>query len=111
MYQANSPVDELSNLRARIAELRARETALEARFIELRDTGPFTGFSGDVVVSQTTHEVFDISKLPNAVLNDARFYSMRQVTSVRIEPHDDIDGDSLFAGISDTTAPNAIEHQ
>ncbi|MFT6168599.1 MAG: hypothetical protein ACJAR9_000709, partial [Celeribacter sp.] len=46
MYQPNSPVDELANLRARIAELRAREIVLESRFIELRDTGPFTGFSG-----------------------------------------------------------------
>lgn len=111
MYQPNSPVDELASLRAKIAELRARETVLEARFIELRESGPFTGFSGDVVVDQTTHEVFDISKLPNAVLNDTRFYSLRQVTTVRIEPHEDIDKQSLFAGIGDARAAHAIEHQ
>lgn len=111
MYQPNSPVDELANLRARIAELRAREIVLESRFIELRDTGPFTGFSGNVVVNQTTHEVFDISKLPSTVLNDTRFYALRQITSVRIEPHDDINGHSMLAGIGDTVTSHAIEHR
>jgi hypothetical protein len=111
MYQPNSPVDELASIRAKITELRAREATLVARFIELRDAGPFTGFSGDVVVNQAAHEVFDISKLPNAVLNDARFYSLRQVTSVRIEPHEDIDSRSLFSGISESRAAKSIEHQ
>jgi hypothetical protein len=38
---SNSPVDELAQIKNSIVELRAREAALEARFIELRDAGPF----------------------------------------------------------------------
>jgi hypothetical protein len=111
MYQPNSPVDELASIRAKIAELRARETTLVARFVELRDAGPFTGFAGNVVVDQAAHDVFDISKLPTALLNDARFYSLRQVTSVRIEPHEDIDSRSLFSGITEARVAHSIEHQ
>jgi len=111
MYQPNCPVDELVKLRAKIAELRARETTLERRFIELRNQGTFTGFAGNVVVSHCAHDVFDISKLPETILNDPAFYARRQVTSVRIEPHEDIDGQSWIAGISQPAASNMIEHQ
>ncbi|MBU2868656.1 DUF4315 family protein [Pacificibacter marinus] len=111
MYQPNCPVDELAKLRAKIAELRARETTLEARFIELSNHSTFTGFSGNVVVSHSIHDVFDISKLPETILNDPAFYARHQVTSVRIEPHDDIDSQSWIAGIGKPAASNMIEHR
>lgn len=111
MYQPNCPVDELAKLRAKIAELRARETTLVARFIELRDQGRFTGFVGNVVVSDTAHDVFDISKLPETILNDLAYYARRHVTSVRIEPHEDIDSPSWIAGIGKPAVSNMIEHQ
>lgn len=109
MYTANSPVDELAKIRSQLAQLRARETTLEARFIELQASGPFTGFSGDVIVDQTAHEVFDISKLPNAILNDARFHSLRRVTSVRIEPH--IDTSFMPEMVEKSPRRNLVEHQ
>lgn len=108
MFMPNSPVDELAGIRAKISELRARETALVAQFVQLQNTGPFVGFAGDVVVDETTHEVFDISKLPAAILNDARFYSMRKVTTVTIEPHEDINRHSSFAGFASKSA-HAVE--
>ena len=111
MYQPSSPVDELVNLRAEISELRARETTLEARFIELRDQGAFTGFSGNVVVNHAAHDVFDISKLPDAILNDPAFYTLRHVTSVRIEPHEDLASQSWLAGLGVDRAPRVIEHR
>ncbi|AVW91569.1 hypothetical protein DA792_11175 [Celeribacter baekdonensis] len=91
MFMTRSPADELASLRAKIAELRARETALEARFIEMNDTGRFVGFSYDVVVSRTAYQVFDISKLPDSILNDDRFYATKHVTSIRVEPRDETD--------------------
>lgn len=111
MYQTNSPVDELVTLRAKIAELRARETTLETRFIELRNQGHFTGFSGRVMVSHAAHKVFDISKLPEAILNDPAFYALRHVTSVRIEPHEDINQQVWLSGGGTACAPNLIEHR
>lgn len=111
MYQPNSPVDELANLRTKIAELRARETTLEARFIGLRDQGTLTGFSGTLVVNNAVHDVFDIAKLPDAILNDPAFYTLRHVTSVRIEPHEDINGQSWLAGIGVAPAPQVIDHR
>ncbi|NIY80352.1 MAG: hypothetical protein HWE33_07470 [Rhodobacteraceae bacterium] len=91
MYMTRSPVDELARLRAKIAELRAREAALEARFIEGNDTGRFPGYSWDVVVSRTSYQVFDISKLPQHILNDDRYYATKHVTSIRIEDRDESD--------------------
>ncbi|WP_417273469.1 hypothetical protein [Celeribacter halophilus] len=89
MYMTRSPVDELARLRAKIAELRAREAALEARFIECNDTGRFPGYTCDVVVSRTAYQVFDISKLPQEMLDDDRYYATKHVTSIRIEDRDD----------------------
>lgn len=111
MYMPNSHVDELAKIRGQIAELRARETTLEARFIKQRSSGPFTGFSGYVVVDQTAHEVFDIAKLPDAMLNDTRFYSLRHVTTVRIEPHETVNTRSLTAPRMSTTSLQSINQQ
>lgn len=111
MAQQNSPVDELANLRARIIELRAREATLEVRFIDQRNQGFSTGRSGNVVVSHTSHHVFDISKLPDAILNDPALYTLRQVTTVRIEPHEDIGNQSWLASAGVTNAASLIEHQ
>ncbi|WP_148087088.1 hypothetical protein [Pacificibacter maritimus] len=97
---SNSPVDELAQIKNSIAELRAREHALETRFVQLRNSGPFSGFAGELVIEQTAHEVFDIAKLPDTVLNDPRFYSLRQVTSVRIEPHEETNSHALFAQVT-----------
>ncbi|MBW6418075.1 hypothetical protein [Celeribacter sp. PS-C1] len=98
MYMTRSPVDELATLRAKIAELRAREAAVEARFIEGNDTGRFPGFTCDVVVSRTAYQVFDISKLPHHILNDDRYYATKHVTSIRIEERDDSDAVILLGG-------------
>ena len=108
MFMPTSPVDKLEGIRAKISELGSCEAALVAQFVKLQNTGPFVGFAGDVVVDETTHEVFDISKLPAAILNDARFYSMRKVTTVTIEPHEDINRHSSFAGFASKSA-HAVE--
>lgn len=89
MEMSLSPVDELAAIRAKIALLRARESALEARFLENNEPGVYPGFNVDVVVERTMHEVFDIAKLPNAVLNDPRYYAQKVTTRVHIEEHDD----------------------
>ncbi|WP_158401953.1 hypothetical protein [Celeribacter indicus] len=83
-----SPADDLARLRAQIAVLRAREAALEARFLEMNETGRFPGFTCDVVVSRTGHEILDVSKLPAGIVDDPRYRTTRHVTSVRIEARD-----------------------
>ncbi|WP_434286574.1 hypothetical protein [Celeribacter sp. SCSIO 80788] len=89
MDMSLSPVDELARLRAKIAELRARESALVAGFISAHAPGRYHGLTCDVVVSHTAYQVFDISKLPPEMLDDDRYYATKQVTSIRIEDHEE----------------------
>lgn len=96
MYMTRSPVDELARLRAKIAELKAREAVLESRFLETEGSGRYPGFTCDVVVTRTAYQVFDISKLPEELLNDERFYATKHVTSIRIEEHDASDAVAVF---------------
>ncbi|MGC8202836.1 hypothetical protein ACP2AV_09055 [Aliiroseovarius sp. PTFE2010] len=86
MFMDRSPADELARIRARIAELRAREAALKAAFIEGNETGRFEGFAHDVVVQRTEQEVFDITRLPGEILENPLYYRTRFVTEVRTEP-------------------------
>ncbi|WP_417247906.1 hypothetical protein [Celeribacter sp.] len=88
MNMRQAPADELAALRAKIATLRVRESALEAAFLEMNDTGMFPGFSNTVHVERTRHQVFDISKLPAHVLDDPRFHTTRVVTRITVEPRD-----------------------
>lgn len=96
MYMKPSAVDELVQIRTQIAELRARETALEAGFINAGDTTRFPGFAADVVVERNSYDVFDVSRLPRDMLNDDRFYRLKHVTTVRIEEHRESDAIPLF---------------
>lgn len=88
MDMRRAPADELASVRAKIAALRARESALEAAFLEMNDTGLFPGFENMVRVERNSHSVFDISKLPDAILDDPRYYATRVVTRIHIEPRD-----------------------
>ncbi|PTQ72504.1 hypothetical protein [Celeribacter persicus] len=102
MDMSLSPVDELARLRAKLAELRAREAALEAGFLTFSGTsgtvGRYHGLTCDVVVSRTGYQVFDISKLPSEILHDARYYATKQVTSIRIEEHGEDDLPATYDG-------------
>ncbi|TNE62953.1 MAG: hypothetical protein EP336_18570 [Rhodobacteraceae bacterium] len=97
MDMSLSPVDELARLRRKIAELRAREAALEAGFISSCASGRYHGLTCDLVVSHTAYQVFDISKLPPDTLGDDRYYATKQVTSIRIEERED---DALPAALN-----------
>lgn len=89
MQIPRSPVDELATIRACIADLRSRESALEIGFLGHSDSDRFAGFSYNAVVERNSYEVFDIANLPKHILNDPRYYSRREVTTVRLEPLDD----------------------
>ncbi|SFI59102.1 hypothetical protein [Celeribacter neptunius] len=105
MYMTRSPVDELARLRGKIAELKAREATLEARFLQGNTSGRYPGFTCDVVVSRTAYQVFDISKLPRDILDDERFYSTKHVTSIRLEEHDEDDAMTVLPRAVGRDAP------
>lgn len=86
MATSAAPADELAEVRAQIATLRAREAALEAAFISMRDSCHFPGYANTVRVERKAHQVFDLSKLPQRVLDDPRLYITREVTRVIVEP-------------------------
>ncbi|WP_114285106.1 hypothetical protein [Candidatus Halocynthiibacter alkanivorans] len=89
MFMTRSPIDELARIRAEMGELRAREAALEIEFLENYGPGKHSGFSWELYVEKTAHQIFDISMLPDAVLNDPKYYSSRNSTRIRLEPRHD----------------------
>lgn len=109
MFMTRSPVDELASIRNKIAELRAREAALEVRFLEMNDTGRFSGFNAEVVVERNSHEVFDIMKLPQEMLDDPRYYATRHVTTVRIEEREDPELAFLPSSLDEDTVIESYE--
>lgn len=110
MFMPRSPADELANLRNRIAELRAREAALEARFIEMNDEGRHIGYLADVIVERRAHDVFDITKLPPEIQNDPRFHTVKHVTSIRVEPRDTVGIDAFLELEAPGSDFEVIEH-
>jgi hypothetical protein len=86
MFMTRSPIDELARIRAKMGELRAREAALEVEFLENYGPGKHSGFSWELHVEQTAHRIFDISMLPDEVLNDPKYYSSRNSTRIRLDP-------------------------
>ncbi|WP_439105430.1 hypothetical protein [Celeribacter marinus] len=90
MDLSHSPVDELAQLRRKIAELRVRESMLEAAFLQTRETGVFHGYRANVRIERSLQDVFDITKLPAQIVDDPHFQSTRVITSVRIEPRLDV---------------------
>jgi hypothetical protein len=86
MFMSRSPIDKLARIRAEMGELRAREAALEIELLENYGPGRHSGFCWDLHVEQTAHQIFDISMLPDEVLNDPTYYSSRNSTRIRLEP-------------------------
>ena len=80
-----SPADELAEVRAEIARLKAREAQLRAFFL----TAPLTARSGRwsrVVVEETQSQRFNPSLLPDPIRRDAQFTELRLVQTVRCLP-------------------------
>jgi hypothetical protein len=102
MFMPHTTVDEIANLRQKITELRVREMALEKRLVSKANANTFIGLTANARIEMNVHDVFDVSKLPADILDDPKYYTARQVTSLRIEPHDDMKDVSSFA---DQTAP------
>ena len=74
------PVEELAQIRAEIRALQAREDELRAGFLSGRT--PREGPSHRVSVTQQQTRVFDQTRLPEAILQNPRFY--RDQISARV---------------------------
>ena len=80
-----SPADELAEVRAEIARLKAREAQLRAFFL----TAPLTARSGRwsrVEVEETHTRRFNPALLPEPIRQDAQFSELRLVQTVRCLP-------------------------
>lgn len=89
MIAHRSPVDELAYVRARIAELKAREATLRMAFLENNETGRFPGYSNDVLVQRKGQKIFDSSRLPEHIRDDPQYYRMHYATYVRVVEKED----------------------
>jgi len=80
-----NPADELADVRAEIARLRAREAALRQMFLADPDQ-PVAGRWHRVEVVRLRHRVFDASLLPGIVRNNPLFWREKTVQAVRCVP-------------------------
>lgn len=65
--------DELGEVRAQIAALKAREAALRRRLIDHRPNGPVRGARFTVRVEERPEYTFDTALLPDSILADPAF--------------------------------------
>lgn len=80
-----SPADELAEIRAEIARLKAREAALRAHFLrhpKEQTLGRWTR----VEVVETCQRRFNPALLPDAIRQDPRYLEERRVQTVRCLP-------------------------
>ena len=101
MFIPHTTIDEIASIRRKIAELRAREAALETRLVSTATSSVLPGLTANARIEINVHNVLDISRLPRDILNNPKYYVARQITSLRIEPHENNIDPSLF------TAPKA----
>ena len=80
-----SLADELTEIRAEIARLKAREAALRAHFLRHPDQGA-QGRWSRVEVVESRESRFNAALLPTAILNDPRYREDRLVTTLRCLP-------------------------
>lgn len=80
-----SPADELAELRAEIARLKAREAALRRQFLRQPDQGCLGRWSR-VEVVESRQQRFNPALLPPEIRNDPRYCEERVVTVVRCLP-------------------------
>lgn len=80
-----SPADELAEIRAEIARLKAREAALRSLFL----SDPAASHSGRwsrVEVVQSQERRFNPALLPDSIRQDPRYCDLRLVQTVRCLP-------------------------
>ena len=80
-----SPADELAEIRAEIARLKAREAALRAQFLRDPDHGTLGRWSRVEVVESHSRR-FNAALLPPAILNDPRYREEKVVRTVKVVP-------------------------
>lgn len=80
-----SPADELAEIRAEIARLRAREAALRQVFLN----DPYAAATGRwhrVEVVEHCHQIFDVALLSDDIRSDRRYLRNRLVQTLRCLP-------------------------
>lgn len=80
-----SPADELAEIRAEIARLKAREAALRAQFLR-HPNDQTQGRWSRIEVVETRQRRFNAALLPETIRNDPRFIEERLVQTVRCLP-------------------------
>jgi hypothetical protein len=80
-----SPADELAEIRAEIARLKAREAALRAQFLRQPDAKA-QGRWARVEVVETRQARFNPALLPDEIRRDPRYHEERVVQTVRCLP-------------------------
>lgn len=80
-----SLADELAEIRAEIARLKAREAALRAHFLRSPDQGA-QGRWTRIEVCEQHQTRFNPALLPDSILSDPRFREHRVVKTVRCLP-------------------------
>lgn len=80
-----SPADELAEIRAEIARLKAREATLRSRFLRAPDK-PAPGRWCRVEVEESRQSRFNPALLPDTIRNDPRYREERLVQTVRCLP-------------------------
>ncbi|MCB1328457.1 MAG: hypothetical protein KDK28_02940 [Maritimibacter sp.] len=66
--------DALGVVRAEIQALKAREAELRAALIAARPNGPLTGRHYEVTLRPSRRRLFDRTRLPQEILDDARYW-------------------------------------
>ncbi|MEL7212540.1 MAG: hypothetical protein AAGK92_07750 [Pseudomonadota bacterium] len=87
-----SLADELGAIRAHVKALKAREQAVRQALLAARPNGRVTGMRYAVRVVNSTSRRFDRAALPDAILQDPRYW--REVCSLTVtaQPLDEVDG-------------------
>lgn len=80
-----SPADELAEIRAEIARLKAREAALRSAFLR-HPKDQILGRWTRVEVVETRQHRFNPALLPDEILQDPRYFEDRLVQTVRCLP-------------------------
>ena len=78
------PVEELASLRVEMRRLKAREDALREMFLTPGADTRFEGRDHVVEVVAQSRRIFDRHRLPEAILQDERFYAVATSRHVRL---------------------------
>lgn len=82
MFENSTIADELAGIRSQIKALKAREQML--REVVLSDPSSHAGKSHDVVIKRHQRRVLRHDKLPSHILNNPRYWDLREVPQVTL---------------------------